>query len=238
MGEASNDRWFYVSEEARQGPVARDALILLLLEGRLPESALVWHSGFPDWRPAREIPELRKELPPPLPLPTRTADWMSGSRATTVEEPSPDDVSLGEAETTSDAGVPADGPEDTRSAEATSREASSPEAEASGGEGEPSAEPNGADAAAPDPPPNAPDEREQRRRRRRRQRRRLRQVEERFVFVSRAQRRLLLWGWPLIVLTALVVWLLLHRANQPSDPSLELPPASSLTGPVVGTHLA
>jgi hypothetical protein len=60
-------RWFYVREGRRLGPVDTDRLVDLVLSGEVSEEALVWHSGLTEWLRAREIEEIRHELPPPVP---------------------------------------------------------------------------------------------------------------------------------------------------------------------------
>jgi hypothetical protein len=57
-------RWFYVREGRRLGPVETDKLVELVLTGEVSEDALVWHSGLPEWLKAREVEEIRRELPP------------------------------------------------------------------------------------------------------------------------------------------------------------------------------
>jgi hypothetical protein len=64
-GEAG--RWFYVREGRRHGPVEITRLVELVLGGEVPEDALVWHSGLPEWLRAQDVEEIRRELPPPLP---------------------------------------------------------------------------------------------------------------------------------------------------------------------------
>ena len=61
-------RWFYVREGRRLGPVETDKLVELVLTGEVSEDALVWHSGLPEWLKAREVEEIRRELPPPVPV--------------------------------------------------------------------------------------------------------------------------------------------------------------------------
>ncbi len=60
-------RWFYVREGRRHGPVETTRLVDLVLGGEVPEDSLVWHSGLPEWLSAREVEEIRRELPPPVP---------------------------------------------------------------------------------------------------------------------------------------------------------------------------
>ncbi|MES1211305.1 MAG: DUF4339 domain-containing protein, partial [Acidobacteriota bacterium] len=52
-------RWFYVREGRRHGPVETTRLVDLVLGGEVPEDALVWHSGLPEWLPAREVEDIR-----------------------------------------------------------------------------------------------------------------------------------------------------------------------------------
>jgi uncharacterized protein DUF4339 len=60
-------RWFYVQEGRRKGPVGAARLVELMLDGELPEDALVWHSGLPEWVEARAVEQIKRELPPPVP---------------------------------------------------------------------------------------------------------------------------------------------------------------------------
>ena len=62
-------RWFYVREGRRHGPVETAKLVDLVLGGEVAEDALVWHSGLPEWLPAEEVEDIRRELPPPVPTP-------------------------------------------------------------------------------------------------------------------------------------------------------------------------
>lgn len=64
-GEAK--RWFYVREGRRHGPVETARLVDLVLGGEVPEDSLVWHSGLPEWLPAQDVEDIRRELPPPVP---------------------------------------------------------------------------------------------------------------------------------------------------------------------------
>jgi GYF domain 2 len=66
-GEAR--RWFYVRDGRRHGPVQTSRLVDLVLGGEVSEDALIWHSGLPEWLPARDVEEIRRELPPPVPKP-------------------------------------------------------------------------------------------------------------------------------------------------------------------------
>lgn len=74
--------WYYAREGQRLGPVPEDRLRELIAGGEVRPDDLVWRAGFPDWRPAREAPDLFPAAlaAPPLPgaggpaLPVR---WLS-----------------------------------------------------------------------------------------------------------------------------------------------------------------
>jgi hypothetical protein len=66
-------RWFYVRDGRRHGPVDARDVIDHILAGDIAEDALVWHSGLPEWQPAREVEGIREELPPPVPVPAAPA---------------------------------------------------------------------------------------------------------------------------------------------------------------------
>jgi hypothetical protein len=44
-------------------------LVDLILAGEIPETTLIWHQGLSEWQMAGDLDEIRRELPPPLPLP-------------------------------------------------------------------------------------------------------------------------------------------------------------------------
>ncbi|MCM2254692.1 MAG: GYF domain-containing protein [Vicinamibacteria bacterium] len=60
-----SDAWWYAEGENRMGPV-RTRDLGALLRGSLPAGTLVWREGFPDWKPADQVPEFRAWLAPPL----------------------------------------------------------------------------------------------------------------------------------------------------------------------------
>ena len=66
--EGEPDRWCYVRDGRRHGPVDVAQLVDLLLASDVPEDTLVWRPGLSDWRPAREVDEIQRELPPPVPV--------------------------------------------------------------------------------------------------------------------------------------------------------------------------
>ena len=58
-------QWFYTAADGeRQGPVPHSDLTILLQDGTLSPSALVWREGMDQWRPAREVLELWSTRPP------------------------------------------------------------------------------------------------------------------------------------------------------------------------------
>ncbi len=59
--------WFYILNGRRCGPVGLFGLVDLILKQEIPEETRVWHSGLTEWLKASELPEIRRELPPPIP---------------------------------------------------------------------------------------------------------------------------------------------------------------------------
>ena len=70
MSEPSS-RWFYLQNGRRHGPLDLYGLVDLILKQELTEDTLVWHSGLSEWVKASEREEIRRELPPPVPLSAR-----------------------------------------------------------------------------------------------------------------------------------------------------------------------
>jgi hypothetical protein len=64
---SDQQRWFFVRDGQRQGPVEVSAVVDHILTGTLPSDVLVWHSGLPKWIAASEVDEIARELPPPIP---------------------------------------------------------------------------------------------------------------------------------------------------------------------------
>lgn len=66
------DAWYYADRNGKVGPLSLQELreALSTLSAEHATDVLVWHKGFPDWKPAQDIEELKAEptpLPPPLP---------------------------------------------------------------------------------------------------------------------------------------------------------------------------
>jgi len=58
----TEDTWFFLGAEDEQcGPVTRGELMKLVLQGHVPDRALVWRPGFDGWRPVRDVDELNPE---------------------------------------------------------------------------------------------------------------------------------------------------------------------------------
>lgn len=50
--------WYYARGGQRQGPIPEARLRELIAAGEVRAGDLVWRAGLPDWRPAREAPEV------------------------------------------------------------------------------------------------------------------------------------------------------------------------------------
>jgi hypothetical protein len=58
------ERWFYAKEMRRMGPLAKRQLVESLLGLPDPRGCLIWRHGLPAWTPAREVPEIDRQLAP------------------------------------------------------------------------------------------------------------------------------------------------------------------------------
>jgi hypothetical protein len=66
------DAWYYADRNGKVGPLSLKKLreTLAAFSTANASDVLVWHEGFPDWKPAEDVPELNEiqtPLPPPLP---------------------------------------------------------------------------------------------------------------------------------------------------------------------------
>ncbi|MFA6930931.1 MAG: RDD family protein [Lentisphaeria bacterium] len=52
------ENWYYSENQQPKGPVSRDELMVLLANGTIPATTLLWHAGLSQWRVAAEFPEL------------------------------------------------------------------------------------------------------------------------------------------------------------------------------------
>jgi hypothetical protein len=58
------ERWFYAKDMRRMGPLPKRQLLEALLALGDPRSCLIWRHGLPAWTPAREVPEIDRQLAP------------------------------------------------------------------------------------------------------------------------------------------------------------------------------
>ena len=65
----SEEAWYYVDSGLRIGPISLQSLKETLVTLPDAENVLVWREGFPDWKIAGDVKELRARIltPPPLP---------------------------------------------------------------------------------------------------------------------------------------------------------------------------
>jgi GYF domain 2/Sel1 repeat len=61
-----SDTWYYADADGQVGPLTLQELRQELATFSKANDVLVWCEGFPDWKPARDVTELRA-VPPPLP---------------------------------------------------------------------------------------------------------------------------------------------------------------------------
>lgn len=69
----SEDAWYYVDSGQRIGPLGLLSLKKILVTLPDSETLLVWCEGFPDWKLAGDVKELRAVMPPPVPETHRAA---------------------------------------------------------------------------------------------------------------------------------------------------------------------
>jgi len=58
------ERWFYANDLRRVGPLPRHQLVESLLALPDGRACLIWRQGLPAWTPAREVPEIDRQLAP------------------------------------------------------------------------------------------------------------------------------------------------------------------------------
>lgn len=63
--------WFYASGEEKKGPISKEELLRLVMEGAIESDCLVWTEGMEGWQQARDVDGLLPKglVPPPLPKP-------------------------------------------------------------------------------------------------------------------------------------------------------------------------
>jgi hypothetical protein len=90
-----DDGWFYAEGGKSIGPVTSAALLAALRNMVDPGKVKVWHAGFPDWRDAKDVPQLSDQLlrPPPLGAaklertPTRSSEVEPGQQDAAMKLP-------------------------------------------------------------------------------------------------------------------------------------------------------
>jgi hypothetical protein len=61
-------QWYFSKGGTQMGPVSLDELRAKIASGEVTGADMVWREGFPDWKPASEIPELAvlRVVPQPM----------------------------------------------------------------------------------------------------------------------------------------------------------------------------
>jgi hypothetical protein len=87
----ARERWFYARDMRRMGPVPRQQLLESLLALPDPREVLIWRHGLAVWTPARDVPEIERQLGPRVEAPpARPADPVAvAARADEAEAPAP-----------------------------------------------------------------------------------------------------------------------------------------------------
>jgi hypothetical protein len=80
-----SDAWYFVDSDEHAGPVSYEQLRKYLVSPRGGKTALVWHKGLSDWKPAGEVKELAGVFAEPPPLPRQVVQ----SRTTRVPRAAP-----------------------------------------------------------------------------------------------------------------------------------------------------
>jgi hypothetical protein len=73
-----SDDWYYAEDDHHVGPLSLQQLIEALQPMQRWDDALVWRDGFPDWKRAGDLPELKSTHAGPPPLPAKqkqTPGW-------------------------------------------------------------------------------------------------------------------------------------------------------------------
>ena len=63
-----SEKWYYVLEGERQGPVEKDQMLALVSNNKLSGQDYVWRKGFENWRKVGEVEELQVSPEPPAPV--------------------------------------------------------------------------------------------------------------------------------------------------------------------------
>lgn len=63
------DKWYYVLEGNRHGPVAVEVIEQMMKSGDLKAEDFVWKKGFENWKKLKDVPELEEKESPAIPAP-------------------------------------------------------------------------------------------------------------------------------------------------------------------------
>ncbi len=63
------DKWYYVMDGNRHGPVAIEVLVQMMINRDLKVDDFVWKKGFENWKKIKDVPELEEKESPQIPTP-------------------------------------------------------------------------------------------------------------------------------------------------------------------------
>lgn len=70
-----SEKWYYVQNGERQGPVAFENVLGLYQSGTLNEEDYVWAKGFEDWKKIKDVPKFSSDAPSiPAPIEVQEVD--------------------------------------------------------------------------------------------------------------------------------------------------------------------
>ncbi len=75
-----SEKWYYVENGERRGPVEQDEIISLHQAGKLTDQDYVWKKGFENWAKISDVEELAAPsipggLPDPIPTPSQEVSF-------------------------------------------------------------------------------------------------------------------------------------------------------------------
>lgn len=83
MTEAANQAWYYLVNNAQNGPVGAQEITALIQSGRITRETLVWREGMAAWQPAgqTELASQFPQVPPPMIRPAQAGNGAGGQAA-------------------------------------------------------------------------------------------------------------------------------------------------------------
>lgn len=63
------DKWYYVLDGNRHGPVAVEVIEQMIVNQELKADDFVWKKGFENWKKVKDVPELEEKESPAIPAP-------------------------------------------------------------------------------------------------------------------------------------------------------------------------